>query len=39
VSMTLSFTSETTLTMTMSLVLNSEPSCQHIYYYTGTRNW
>jgi hypothetical protein len=39
VSMTLSFTSETTLTMTMSLVLNSEPNCQHVYYYTGTRNW
>jgi len=39
VSMTLSFSSETTLTMTMSLVLNSEPSCQHVYYYTGTRNW
>ncbi|MEW6579181.1 MAG: hypothetical protein AB1435_08295 [Chloroflexota bacterium] len=39
VSMTLSFTSATTLTMTMSLVLTSEPNCQHVYYYTGTRNW
>ncbi len=39
VSMTLTFTSETTVSMTMSLVLNSEPNCQHVYYYTGTRNW
>jgi hypothetical protein len=39
VSMTLSFSSETTVSMTMSLVLNSEPNCQHVYYYTGTRNW
>lgn len=37
--MTLTFTSPTTLTMTMSLVLNSEPNCQHTYYYSGTRNW
>lgn len=39
VNMTLNFTSETTLKMTMSLVLSSEPDCQHVYYYTGTRNW
>lgn len=39
VNMTLRFTSETTLTMTMSLVLNSEPNCQHVYYYSGSRNW
>jgi len=37
--MTLAFTSENTLNMTMSMVLNSEPDCQHVYYYTGTRNW
>jgi uncharacterized protein YraI len=39
INMTLSFTSETTLNMTMSLVLSSEPNCEHIYYYSGTRNW
>lgn len=39
VSMTLRFTSETSLSMTMSLVLSSEPNCQHVYYYSGTRNW
>ncbi len=39
VNMTLSFTSETTLSMTMSLVLSNEPGCQHVYYYSGTRNW
>lgn len=39
VTMTLTFTSETTLSMTMVLVLNSEPGCQHTYYYTGSRNW
>lgn len=39
VNMTLRFDSESTLSMTMILVLNSEPSCQHTYYYTGTRNW
>lgn len=39
VTMTLTFTSETTLSMTMVLVLNSEPDCQHTYYYTGSRNW
>ena len=35
----LTFTSATTLSMTMSLVLNSEPNCQHVYYYSGTKNW
>lgn len=39
VSMTLTFTSETTINMVMRLVLASEPNCQHVYYYTGTRNW
>lgn len=39
ISMTLTFTSETTVNMTMRLKLNSEPNCEHIYYYTGTRNW
>lgn len=39
VTMTLSFTSPTTLAMTMSLILASEPNCQHVYYYSGTRNW
>ncbi len=39
VNMILRFTSETTLTMTMSLTLTSEPNCQHVYNYTGTRNW
>jgi hypothetical protein len=38
-SMTLSFSSATSLNMTMSLILNSEPNCQHVYYYTGTKNW
>lgn len=39
ISMTLTFTSETTINMVMRLVLASEPKCQHVYYYTGTRNW
>jgi hypothetical protein len=39
VNMTLSFASDSTLNMTMSLTLSSEPDCQHIYYYSGTRNW
>jgi hypothetical protein len=39
ISLTLTFTSETTLKMTMSLVLNSEPACQHTYFYTGSKNW
>ena len=39
INMTLSFTSESTLNMTMSLVLSSEPDCEHTYYYSGTRNW
>lgn len=39
VTMSLTFTSDSTLSMTMSLVLNSEPNCQHVYFYTGTKNW
>jgi len=39
VSLTLSFVSETSIKMTMSLVLASEPNCQHVYYYSGTKNW
>ena len=39
VNMTLSFASDSSLQMTMSLVLSSEPECTHIYYYTGTKNW
>jgi hypothetical protein len=37
--MTLTFSSPTELNMIMTLVLNSEPDCQHTYYYSGTRNW
>jgi hypothetical protein len=39
INMTLSFKSETEVTMTQSLTLTSEPDCQHVYYYTGSRNW
>ncbi len=39
INLTLTFTGEATLKMTMSLVLNSEPDCTHIYYYSGTKNW
>jgi uncharacterized protein YgiM (DUF1202 family) len=39
INMTLSFKSETEVTMTQSLTLTSEPDCQHVYNYTGTRNW
>ena len=39
ITLTLTFTNETTLNMTMNLVLNNEPSCQHVYFYSGTRNW
>jgi hypothetical protein len=39
INLTLTFTSDTTLKMTMSLTLSSEPDCQHVYFYTGTKNW
>lgn len=39
VNMTLTFSAENQLNMTMVLTLNSEPSCQHTYFYTGTKNW
>jgi len=39
ISMTLTFTGETTVKMTQRLTLSSEPNCQHVYFYTGTRNW
>lgn len=39
INLTLTFTSDTALKMTMSLVLNSEPDCQHVYFYSGTKNW
>jgi hypothetical protein len=39
VSLTLSFTGDTSLRMTMILTLANEPNCQHVYSYTGTRNW
>ena len=39
VNMTLSFASDSSLQMTMSLVLSSEPGCTHVYYYSGTKNW
>ncbi|MBN1681070.1 MAG: hypothetical protein JW966_12355, partial [Anaerolineae bacterium] len=39
INMTLTFTTDNTLKMTQGLTLASEPSCQHVYYYTGTRNW
>jgi hypothetical protein len=39
INLTLTFTGEANLKMTMSLVLSSEPDCTHVYYYTGTKNW
>lgn len=39
INMTLTFNSEGDLSMTMSLVLASEPNCTHVYYYTGSKNW
>jgi hypothetical protein len=39
VEMVLQFTSDSTLTMTQTLTLDSEPSCQHVYYYSGEKNW
>jgi hypothetical protein len=39
INLILTFSGETTLNMTMTLVLTSEPNCQHTYYYTGTKNW
>jgi hypothetical protein len=39
INMTLRFKSETEVTMVQSLTLTSEPDCQHVYNYTGTRNW
>lgn len=39
ISMTLRFTGESTVTMTQTLTLASEPNCTHTYYYTGEKNW
>jgi hypothetical protein len=39
INLTLTFTSDSTLKMTMSLTLSSEPDCQHVYFYSGTKNW
>ncbi len=39
VNMTLTFSAENQINMTMVLTLNSEPNCQHTYFYTGTKNW
>jgi hypothetical protein len=39
INLTLTFTSDSTLKMTMGLTLSSEPDCQHVYYYSGTKNW
>ncbi len=39
INLTLTFTSDTTLKMTMGLTLSSEPDCQHVYFYSGTKNW
>jgi hypothetical protein len=39
ITLILTFSSDTTLNMTMTLVLASEPDCQHVYYYSGTKNW
>jgi hypothetical protein len=39
INLTLTFTGESTLKMTMGMVLRSEPDCQHVYYYSGTKNW
>lgn len=39
ISMTLRFTGESTVTMTQTLTLASEPNCRHTYYYTGEKNW
>lgn len=39
VNMTLTFTSESAVKMTMVVTLTSEPNCHHTYYYSGNRNW
>jgi hypothetical protein len=39
INMTLTFSSDSAIKMTMSLVLNSEPNCTHTYFYSGTKNW
>lgn len=39
INMTLRFTSDSTVTMVQSLTLRSEPNCQHVYNYTGSKNW
>jgi len=39
ITLILTFSSDTALNMTMTLVLDSEPGCQHTYYYSGTKNW
>lgn len=39
ITLILTFSSDTSLNMTMTLVLDSEPGCQHMYYYSGTKQW
>ncbi|MBN1967654.1 MAG: SH3 domain-containing protein [Anaerolineae bacterium] len=38
-SLTLTFTSESTWSMTYIATLDSDPACQHTFYYTATRSW
>ncbi len=38
-SLTITFTSETTWDMTMITVFDNDPACTHTFYYTATRNW
>jgi hypothetical protein len=35
----LTMTSESTWSMTFSTILDSDPTCTHTFYYTGTRKW
>lgn len=39
VQMALTFTSETTWSMTLTTTLDSDPACQHTFYYTAARSW
>ncbi|MBN1285377.1 MAG: SH3 domain-containing protein [Anaerolineae bacterium] len=39
ITLALSFTSTTTWSMTMTIVMDSEPGCTHTFYYTASFQW
>jgi len=39
IQITLSFTSDSTWSMTMTQVYDNDPACNHTFYYTANRSW